>query len=53
MHRVWTAVGGLGACLVTTGALTIFSLRNYALGLPLLALGLGVLLLWYVKHFRT
>jgi hypothetical protein len=50
---MWTAVGGLGACLTTTGALTTFSSHNYALGVPLLVIGLGILVLWYVKHART
>ena len=50
---MWTAVGGLGGALTMVGALTTFSSGNLALGLPLLAAGIAVLGLWYVKHFRT
>ena len=53
MRLMWTIVGGLGGSLTAVGALTTFDSHNYALGLPLLAVGLGVLALWYVKHFRT
>ena len=30
----------------------VLSSHDYVLGLPLLVLGLGILTLWYVKHFR-
>ena len=53
MRLVWTAVGGLGGALTAVGLLTTFDSHNYGLGLPLLVVGLGILALWYVKHFRT
>jgi hypothetical protein len=49
---MWTVVGGLGGSLVAVGALTTLSSRNYVLGIPLLLVGLTILVLWYIKHFR-
>jgi len=53
MRHVWTVVSGPGGSLTAVGALTTFDSHNYALGLPVLAVGLEVLALWYVKHIRT
>jgi hypothetical protein len=49
---MWTAVGGLGGSLTAVGALTTFSAGNLGLSLPLLAAGLAILTVWYLKYFR-
>lgn len=52
MGVVWTVIGGLGGSLVGVGALITFSSRDYALGVPVLVVGLAILALWYVNYFR-
>ncbi len=50
---MWTVIGGLGGSLTAVGLLITFDTgNNYALGLPVLAVGLGILALWYVKYVR-